>query len=702
MPRNAYVNLRYGFSATALGTLLLASPLANAQDAGVSYGTYGTPSLIDMPTAFADEDATIATTFSKVGDTTRTTLTFQIAPRLSGSFRYTALGNFNHPHSVDGTYYDRSFDLRYQLLDEGDIRPAVAIGFQDFIGTGLYGGEYIVASKTLKPGLQVTGGLGWGRLAGHGSFASFGNRSTTILATGGIPAYDRWFRGDISAFGGIAFQPSDKLTFKIEYSSDAYSEETANGGFDRSSSLNYGIDYRLNRGTQLSLYHTYGSTFGAQLTFLANPRHSAAPGGSEGAPLPVAVRAPGQASDLGWAVDPSAKAKTEKRLRSTLKLEGISLGALDLTEDSAIVRIHNSRYGVGAQAIGRTARAMTRSLPGSVENFIIVPIVDGIPMSAVELKRSDIERFEHSDSALMLERAVVSDAFGLAKGTMDPTRKRFEWSFRPILNFSMFDPQNPVRADLRARAEASYTIAPNIVLAGSISKTLVGSIGDGQIKNSTNLPPVRTNSALYAKQGDPSLDYLTLSHYARPAENIYSRLTLGYLESMYAGVSGEVLWKPVDSRLALGAELNYVQQRDFDQQLGLRDYDILMGHASAYYDIGKGYHGQLDVGRYLAGDIGATISVDREFANGWRLGAYATFTDASADDFGEGSFDKGLRFTIPLSWATSKPSRFDAKVNLQSLTRDGGARLNVRGRLYEKTREYHKPELAESWGKFWR
>jgi len=151
-----------------------------------------------------------------------------------------------------------------------------------------------------------------------------------------------------------------------------------------------------------------------------------------------------------------------------------------------------------------------------------------------------------------------------------------------------------------------------------------------------------------------------------------------------------------------GAELNYVRQRDFDQRFGLQDYDILMGRASAYYDFGNGYHGQLDLGRYLAGDYGATVSLDREFANGWRVGAYATLTDASAEDFGEGSFDKGLRITVPLAWASGKPSRAKATVDLKSLTRDGGAHLNVDGRLYEQVRDYHQPQLANSWGKFWR
>ena len=55
------------------------------------------------------------------------------------------------------------------------------------------------------------------------------------------------------------------------------------------------------------------------------------------------------------------------------------------------------------------------------------------------------------------------------------------------------------------------------------------------------------------------------------------------------------------------------------------------------------------MGRYLAGDDGITIDFSKRFKNGFKLGAFATFTDVSSEDFGEGSFDKGIYVAIPLS-----------------------------------------------------
>ena len=54
---------------------------------------------------------------------------------------------------------------------------------------------------------------------------------------------------------------------------------------------------------------------------------------------------------------------------------------------------------------------------------------------------------------------------------------------------------------------------------------------------------MRSESNIYDREGDPALDNLTLAWYAKPAPNLYSRVTLGYLERMFGGVSGELLWK---------------------------------------------------------------------------------------------------------------------------------------------------------------
>ena len=681
---------------------------------GATMNLYGTPGLVDMPTAEVLPDATLSATYGGFGNYTRSTLSFQITPRLSGSFRYSELKAF--PFAVSEDYFDRSFDIRYLLMKESGWRPAIVVGMSDIIGTGVYSGEYVVATKTLMPGLKVTGGIGWGRFGSEATLGSLGTRPTTVLGQGGKFTTDRWFRGDMAAFGGVSYAPNDRFKFKVEYSSDQYEREVASGGVEHKSSWNFGVDYKLWQGAgQLSLYSVLGSEVGAQLTVYTNPKTLGVPGGVEPSGLPVAPRPAGAASDLGWTVDPQKTTAAQTQLAQTLASEGIRLEGMTLESRRAVVRVSNPRFNSEAQALGRIARVMTRTLPASVEQFEIIPMVNGMATSSVVIMRSDLEREEHEAAIEILPRVRFYDGFGREPEAYQSSYPQFDWSLAPYLDVSVFDPEEPVRTEGGLRGTFSLDVTPNLVFSGSASYRATGNISDISRRDESGLPRVRTDAPVYAAEGDETIENLQLAYYGRPGKNLYGRISAGYLEEMYGGVSAEILWKPVTSRVAFGAEVNWIQRRDYDQLFGFqsmtttdpvsgvkREIPEFNGHVSAYYDFGNGFHGQLDVGRYLAGDIGATVGLDREFANGWSVGAYATVTDASAADFGEGSFDKGIRVTIPISSLLNVPTRRENNINIRSLTRDGGARLNVRGRLYEQVRDYHKPEVVESWGRFWR
>jgi len=382
------------------------------------------------------------------------------------------------------------------------------------------------------------------------------------------------------------------------------------------------------------------------------------------------------------------------------------LVSLALAPTRAELRVRNPRFDSAAEMVGRVARILTRVMPASIETFAIVPMVAGMATVKITLARSDIETFENSSggAAAIGARMRFSDAARHDPGEIRGRSpgSRFSWAFGPYARFSFFDPDNPLRADFGAQLRARYEVVPGLVLAGTAQKKIIGNLASSHRLSTSELPHVRSDAALYDRAGDPALATLTLAYYARPGRNLYSRLTLGYLEPMYAGLSAELLWKPVSSRLALGAEIDLVRQRTFRQRLHLRSYRVTLGHASIYYAFSRGYYGQLDAGRYLAGDWGATLALGREFANGWRIEAFATLTNVSASRFGEGSFDKGIRITVPFSWFTGRPTRTVNTFEIHPLTRDGGAQLHVAGRLYELVRSYHQPRLAAGQGRFWR
>jgi hypothetical protein len=690
-----------------VGGVALSSTPMMAEDLHTSrFGLYGSAGLLDMPTAETAPDGQLSLSHTRFGPVRRTTLAFQILPRLSGSLSYSGTDNLTDEFDV---YWDRTFDLSYQLFDEGTYRPAVSVGLRDLMGTSLLGSEYIVATKSVGERLRVTGGLGWGRLATQNDLGfSIGNRDGDLRDTGGTLNFDQWFRGPVGAFGGVSYDLNDKLTVLAEYSSDAYLAETERGIVTHNSPFNVGLSYHITPHITATASYLYGDMFGFGITGFLNPKTPAVKGGLETAPTPVMQRPSRSADALGWSgawiEDGTDAPAIRKALARAMAKEGLELEAMSLTATRAEVRFNNTRFAARAEALGRLSRLMSRAFPPSVETFVMTEVVEGVPTQSTIVPRTGVERLEFEPAGKMLAVTQFADPRALPSDPLvrlEDVYPRLHWSVSPYLTASVFDPESPLRADIGLRGKVNYELMPGLSLRASTSVRLSGNIADEDVSvEDTTLPPVRSEAPYYSNQ--VQLENLTANWYGHPAENIFTRASVGYLERMYGGVSGEVLWKKSASRLALGAEVNYALKRDFDDLFGFGDYDIVTGHVSGYYDMGNGFHGQVDVGRYLAGDWGATFSVDREFNNGWRVGAYATLTDVPFDEFGEGSFDKGIRISMPSDWFAGTPTTERNDFLLQSLTRDGGARLNVQGRLYERIRGTQQPEIEDRWGRYWR
>lgn len=658
---------------------------------------YGTPGLIEMPVATALPDGQFAVTTAAFGATFRNTLSFQIMPRVLGTFRYSVLEDLFGPGE---TLYDRSFDLHLTLLRETENRPALSFGLRDFGGTGVYSSEYLVASKTLLPGLSVTAGLGWGRLGERNSFAnplvrvsdSFGNRPSAFeggIATTGQLDADAWLRGDVALFGGVAWQVNDQLSILAEYSSDPYTLETERGLITQTTPFNFGLRYGFSSGVVLGAYYMYGSEIGAALSFALDPKTPPAPGGLASAPPPLVAR------------DLVAKSDLVQTLNGGLDQQGLVLRGVTVDGARAQVLVENDTWPEPAQAAGRAARVLVNSLPAGVEEVAVTFVDNGVTLATVMLSRADLESLEHDlDGAwLSLSRAHITGDPVVPSQIIGP---RLSFGLGPYLDFSFFDPDNPIRADVGLEFSARYSPRPGVIFGGRISQPLFGNLGYATRVSNSVLPHVRSDAALYRTGTAPELSELTGAYFFRPGKDVFGRVTVGYLESMFGGVSGELLWRPIEGRFAIGADLNHVWQRDYDHGFGFQDYEVTTGHVSAYQAFANGFEGQIDVGRYLAGDYGATFRLDRRFNNGFRVGAFFTLTDVSFEDFGEGSFDKGIVIEVPLSWLRGRATQDTIRQVVRPVLRDGGAQLAVSDRLYEMTRDYRASDMEDSWGTFWR
>ena len=149
---------------------------------------------------------------------------------------------------------------------------------------------------------------------------------------------------------------------------------------------------------------------------------------------------------------------------------------------------------------------------------------------------------------------------------------------------------------------------------------------------------------------------------------------------------------------AIGAEAWAVQQRDYDMLFSLQDYKTETGYINFYYEEPRSNIVlAIKGGKFLAGDSGINFDFSRRFKSGLRMGAFFSKTDISKYEFGEGSFDKGFYFYIPLEVFFSNYSKQIAGWGVRPLTRDGAAYLIHSHYLWGVTEQAQAFGITRDW-----
>ncbi len=709
--------------------LAVTTPACAQNDAPAQRDTYGEVGLIEMPSARMAPDGQLALTLATMRDMQRGTLSFQILPWLEGSFRYTRIGRW--ANSPD---YDRSFGLKLRLFEEGKITPEISVGIRDLVGTGIYGGEYIVASKRFLD-FDVTAGLGWGRLASNGTFEnpfarifqSFRSRKVNG-SVGGQVDFGAFFHGPaMGAFGGVVWHtPIENLNLTLEYSSDRYTRERFFGGFKGTSPINLALTYQPFSGVSVSAGWFYGYSYGATLTFFADPTRSSTTGKIGTPPMPVVIRDDAERvtavsefvergddrvriSGTGAIVAASYRTDddapfdagaAEAKMRADAKAQGIRIEALTVGPRKLMLYYSNRRYEFESEAIGRLVRVLMADAPPGVEAFHLVPVVAGVPTQDIYLLRAPLERmFDARGGPGEIGEAISLTPAPLDNPVLDDGRRgtypRLSWAVAPSLREGLFDPASPIRLQTYLSLSGAVEMQPGLSLEAAFEANIYNTFTT-KTPSASALPHVRSNIAEYLTKGQNGIAALDVAYRTRVAPDVFVEAKAGYLEDMFAGAGAQILWRPEGARWALGADIYEVWQRNFDRLFGWQHYHVLSGHVSVYYQSPwRGINVNLHMGRYLAGDDGATIEVTRRFASGVEVGAFATFTNVPFAKFGEGSFDKGIMLRIPFEWALPLSTQSSYALTLRPLTRDGGQRLANDDSLYGETSRTSYDEITQ-------
>lgn len=671
--------------------LALLPAAARAEEWPASGGSFGGTGLIEMRNARLRPDGTLEAGASLRRQREFFFLDFQALPFLETTFRLT---NRLNGTTGRGVTVDRAVDAKLRLLREGPWWPALALGMQDAVGTGLYGGEYLVASKRFWA-VDLTLGLGWGRLGSAADLGGFGRRQRDV-GQGGLPAYRSWFRGPIAGFAGVEWNlpplgPVEGLRAKLEFAGDALRDER--GGWPgRNMSSPGGLRGRAasrwNAGLQWQDEHfDIGAFFvhGTDALVRVSLRLDAhAPPSLP--PVPPPALPPRPAAGV---------AMPGEAVFAALRQAGFHPLGYEVVGREARVLVGEGPYTRLAQVAGRVARAVQPLLPAEVERVRVAWHRQGVPVAQLELLRQSLEAAATGQGSA---EEMLAGARLLPVAPQPPPRLKaatpiLDWGIAPRLPVQLGDPRTGMRWQLAAAAGARLSLGAGFALAGSVSQALLGNFGGGLPSNSV-LPHVRSDLALYARKGRTAIPGLYAERLWTPATDVFARVTAGLLEPMFAGISAEALWRPADRGWALGAEIAWVRQRDYAQKFELRRYQVVSGHVSFYADLPWfGLTGILRAGRYLAGDWGATVELARRFESGIEVGGFATLTSTPFHRYGEGSFDKGIYLRLPLE-VFGRATAAAVGTTLRPVLRDGGARLAVDNPLWEVTRDGRAEALA--------
>jgi len=655
----------------------------------------GTTGLIDIPTARMLNDGDFKLTYSSKQFADITNLTYQATPWFETTFRYTIFNPDKPNRSPYDDGNDRSYGVKIKLFNEGKYRPQVAVGVRDIMGTGLWSSEYIVSSKKINQ-LDFSIGLGWGRLAQRNSFSNpFGlindnfnvrGHSNAGVGFGGKPRFSSLFRGkDVGIFGGFSYPlPKYKLNLLAEYNSDAYQREIAISTGVDSSPMSYGLEWKGIKNVTLGLSHQQGTQWGVTIASRFNTK--------EIIPRKKILSFYSSTEDryLSKKLNSLNFNLWYDRLFYDLERSGIVLKKAQIVSESSQINIEisNTQYTLAADAIHRTLTLSEIHLPRSIRIINVILNENGFRSPTVSYRRINNEISSSDDigkdKIRMLDAREITNPTYYTK-ILSPYVK---FGADLAARFQVFDPDRSFKKQIYLKFSSELHLGKDWNLFGVFALDIENNFDTNRPPNSSHLPNVRTNISRYLTEGATGINSLYFEKKEMLGRRLYYRTYIGILEDMYSGVGGELLYQPFKARWALGATINAVRQRDYNKEFGLLDYEtvtafISLFYASAFYNYDLAIH----AGRYLAKDKGATIEVRRTFENGFSIGAFATFTNVSAAQYGEGSFDKGLYFQIPFNSFVPRNTRGKVATMLRSLQRDGGQKLDdFTGRLWHDLR----------------
>ena len=656
----------------------------NYQD--YSFSNYGGLGLIQNPNARFHRNGNLSFSWTHNDPYLRGSIIAYPFDWFEASFQYTDINNalYSPFKSFSGSQSlkDKSFDIKIRLLQETALLPETALGIRDLGGTGLFASEFLVLNKRIRSNLDISLGLGWGNLNGNKIsnplselHSSFQDRNDN-QELGGKFNVKNFFSGDAGYFGGLEYiLPFKKgLRVKLEYDGTNYQNESK-VPLSQDSKYNIGIVYPWTKRLQTKLSFTRGNTinFGFSYSLGLGKKNAL----NQKKPKRVKL----DQSEAIKRVTGRSKLNLYKASLLYLREENFSLQRATLNNEKLHLVVAQSQFRSPALSAGRAMGIIDQIAPESVKTIKISEVNGGLGMYSLTFPREVFSRYQELSSPISANDYITAEPFLFKENDYDfkPLAK-YPVSFNsvgPELISQIGGPDGFFFGDLKLIADSEILLSRNFSIISSFSYGLIDNMDTLRLKSTSVLPHVRTDIVKYLKQSRAfSIKRIQANYFKQLSPSIFTKLSGGIFEQMFSGYGGEILYRPYDKDFGIGLDLWKVYQREYDQLFDIRDYETITGHLSFYYHEPKSnILFTIKGGRYLAKDSGFTFNFSRMFRSGMRLGAFFSLTDISEEEFGEGSFDKGFYFWIPVELFTNRYLKRTFGWGLKPITRDGAQSL---------------------------
>ena len=651
-----------------------------------TFSNYGGIGYIQNPSARFYEEGTLAFSWSHYDPYLRGSIVAYPFNWLEASYQYTDVNNalYSSVKSFSGSqsYKDKSFDFKARILRERAFFPAIAIGIRDLGGTALFASEYIVANKLINNNLDLSFGIGWGNLNSNSirnPLISLSNRFESRdyeIGQGGEVSYNSFFSGPAGYFWGIEYHvPRFKgLKLLLEYDGTNYSTEGPES-LNQESKYNFGFVKNISNDLSVKLFQSRGNTINFGFSYRLslgkkNPRN-----------IEKVKQAEINDSDLIKIVTAKSDDLLYKASLKYLRDNDIHLQKASIDNETLNVVYAQSMYRDPALSVGRTLSILDDISPDSIKEFTVSEINGGMGMFSANIDREAFQRYKRFDTTAPLISEINIDQFKFEDD---------QYKFNPSSNYPVIfntitpdlrsqigGPDGFYFGDLKLTLNSEVLFRRNISLVSILSYGIYDNMDSLKLASDSILPKVRTDIVKYLKESrEFSVTRMQLNYYGQYTKSLYYKFSAGIFESMFGGVGMEALYRPYNKNYGIGVDIWDVKQRDFNQMFEFKDYRTITGHVSLYYhEPRSNILFTIKGGRYLAKDSGITFDASRIFRSGLRVGAFFSQTDISAEEFGEGSFDKGFYFWVPVHLFSERYFKRTFGWGLRPLTRDGAQML---------------------------